>query len=83
MSTTELDHLIKMINQIADNIAIGEDDEARASKVVDHVKRFWAPSMRDMIIAQASNNAATNEGRKLNQVAQLAVSRLQVTAVQR
>lgn len=71
MSTTELDHLIKMVNQIADNIAIGEDEASTAPKVVDHLNRFWARPMKDKII-----DYAAADGKKLNKVAKLAVQKL-------
>lgn len=68
---TELDHLIKMINQIADNIAIGEDAETTATKVNGHLTRFWARSMKEQIIAYAAA-----DGEQLNPVAKIAVSQL-------
>ncbi len=52
----ELDHLIKMINQIADNIAIGESDELAIPKVADHVQRFWARSMKEAITHYAEHD---------------------------
>lgn len=72
MSATELDHLIKMINQIAMNIAIGESDAPTAQKVADHLNRFWARPMKQQIIAYAANN-----GEKLSEVAKAAVLQLQ------
>ena len=42
---TELQHLIKMINQIADNIAVGESAELAAAKVADHLCRFCTASI--------------------------------------
>jgi len=72
MSETELDHLIKMINQVADNIAIGEGEVATAPKVATHLNRFWARSMREKIIEYADS-----DGAQLNVVATLAVSLLQ------
>ena len=68
MSRTELDHLIKMINQIADNIATDDDEATTALKVADHFNRFWAPSMRGKI-----NDYASNDGAQLNTVAKIAV----------
>jgi len=53
MSSTELEHLIKMINQIADNITSEEGDDARACDVAAHVKKFWAPSMIKTITEHA------------------------------
>jgi len=72
MSDTELDHLVKMMNQIADNIAIGEDETTTASKVVIHVNRFWASSMKKKIIEYVAD-----DGEQLNTVAKIAVSQLQ------
>jgi formate dehydrogenase subunit delta len=39
----EIEHLVKMANQIADNFSFHED---AADRVRDHLQRFWAPSMR-------------------------------------
>jgi|TARA_B110000902_G_scaffold252761_1_gene314588 formate dehydrogenase subunit delta len=71
MLTSELDHLIKMINQIADNIAIGDEELIIAAKVTKHLQLFWAPPMKKKII-----NYAANDGAQLNAVAKLAVSQL-------
>lgn len=43
----ELDQLVKMANQIADNFSFHEDAVAR---VADHLQRFWAPSMKRQLI---------------------------------
>jgi formate dehydrogenase subunit delta len=71
MSATELDHLIKMINQIADNIAIGDDDAITAPQVTNHINKFWARTMKKKIIAYADS-----DGDQLNSVAKIAVSQL-------
>ena len=71
MSATELDHLIKMINQIADNIAIGDDEAATAPKVASHINSFWARPMKEKII-----DYAASDGEQLNDVAKIAVSQL-------
>ena len=71
MPDTELDHLIKMINQIADNIAIGETADTVAPKVADHVKRFWAPPMKEKII-----HYMQCDGQRLQPAAKIAVSLL-------
>jgi formate dehydrogenase subunit delta len=71
MSATELDHLIKMINQIADNIAIGDDDTLTAPQVTNHLNKFWARTMKEKIIAYAAS-----DGDQLNSVAKIAVSQL-------
>jgi formate dehydrogenase subunit delta len=46
MSGKELEHLRQMANQIAANFAFHEDQVAR---IADHLKRFWAPSMRRLL----------------------------------
>ena len=71
MSATELDHLIKMANQIADNIAIGDTDTVTAPKVAHHLKLFWAPPMKEQIIEYAAK-----DGERLNAIAKIAVSQL-------
>lgn len=38
----EVDQLVKMANQIAENFSFHDDAEARLS---EHLQRFWAPSM--------------------------------------
>ncbi|MEC7766387.1 MAG: formate dehydrogenase subunit delta [Pseudomonadota bacterium] len=53
MTDTELKHLIKMINQISENLARGENTELDAARIVDHLKRFWAPLMREKIASYA------------------------------
>jgi len=71
MSATELDHLIKMANQIADNIAIGDADALTAPQVAHHINLFWARSMKEQIIEYAAT-----DGERLNAVAKIAVSQL-------
>lgn len=68
MSSTELDNLIKMANQIADNIAIGDNQEVMAVKVAEHIRSFWARSMKDKII-----DYAIHDGKQLNTVARIAI----------
>ena len=38
----EIDQLVKMANQIADNFSFHED---AVDRLADHLQRFWAPSM--------------------------------------
>ncbi len=52
----ELEHLVKMANQIADNFSFHGD---AGDRVADHMERFWAPSMRR---ALAEFAAAGGEG---------------------
>ena len=67
MEDRELNHLIAMINQIADNLVTG-DTVHSAEKVADHINRFWARSMKQQII-----HYAEHDGRLLHPVARQAV----------
>lgn len=44
---SDIDQMIKMANQIAENFAFHDDQEARTA---DHIQRFWAPQMRTKIL---------------------------------
>ena len=46
MTDSELEHLRKMANQIAVNFSFHDDQVAR---IIDHITRFWAPSMRQLL----------------------------------
>ena len=50
MTVSELKHLVKMANQISDNLSRSDDAETTATRVADHMIRFWAPSMKAKII---------------------------------
>jgi len=43
----EIEQLVKMANQIADNFSFHED---AVDRLADHLQRFWAPSMRKKLI---------------------------------
>ena len=43
----EIDQLVKMANQIADNFSFHED---AVDRLTEHLQRFWAPSMRRKLI---------------------------------
>ena len=47
MTAGELEHLRQMANQIAANFSFHED---QAERIADHLTRFWAPSMRKLIL---------------------------------
>jgi formate dehydrogenase subunit delta len=64
----DVQHLVKMANQIADNFSFHDDP---VDRTLDHLKRFWAPSMHRNI---AEFEASGVEG--LNPVARAAVQRL-------
>jgi formate dehydrogenase subunit delta len=64
----DVERLVKMANQIADNFSFHDD---AAERTADHLQRFWAPSLRTRII---DFEAAGGDG--LNEVARSAVKRL-------
>ncbi len=67
MSNNQLDQLVKMINQIADNVGDGNDVDAVAS----HVARFWARPMKKQIVEHYHQG-----GVGLNSIAKQAVQQL-------
>lgn len=51
----EVEHLVKMANQIAANFSFHDD---AAERIADHLRRFWAPSMRDRLIEHERSGPA-------------------------
>ncbi len=43
----EVQQLVKMANQIADNFSFHDN---AVDRITDHLKRFWAPSMQRKLI---------------------------------
>ena len=43
----EIEQLVKMANQIADNFSFHED---AVDRLADHLQRFWAPSMTKKLL---------------------------------
>jgi formate dehydrogenase subunit delta len=53
MVHTEIQHLVSMANDIAANLSFRPDaDEC----IADHINRFWAPRMRQLLIEYAAND---------------------------
>jgi formate dehydrogenase subunit delta len=50
MSPRQIDHLVKMANQIALNMARWGDEEGVAQKIGEHIAKFWTPAMRRQLI---------------------------------
>ena len=71
MNDVELNHLIKMLNQVTENLTQGDEDEVAAARVADHLKRFWAPGMKERIKSYAEDS-----GEELSPVARLAVAEI-------
>ena len=45
MSARQIDHLVKMANQIALNMAAWGDEDDVARMTGEHMKKFWTPAM--------------------------------------
>ncbi len=71
MSHSQLDQLVSMANQIANNNAHQGDETVVVNFVASHLKRFWARSMKQQII-DYSQTADNN----LNHIAAKAVAEL-------
>lgn len=54
MEQSEMDHLVKMANDIAANLSFQADPDER---IADHINRFWAPRMRQLLIDHAENDS--------------------------
>ncbi|MBK1887310.1 MULTISPECIES: formate dehydrogenase subunit delta [Marinobacter] len=56
MSDQQLNNLIKMLDQIiANNLHYGDDDKV-TDVAADHLHKFWARSMKQLIIAHADQS---------------------------
>jgi formate dehydrogenase subunit delta len=71
MSSSQIDNLISMLNQIADNNNYKKTDEETAMIVANHVKKFWARSMKANIIKYADS-----DGSQLSPTIKLALAQL-------
>lgn len=71
MSSSQIDNLISMLNQIADNNNYKKTDEETAMIVANHVKKFWARSMKANIIKYADS-----DGSQLSPTIKLALDQL-------
>ena len=69
MADNELLHLIKMINHIADNLDYAGGETEVALKVLEHIDRFWAPSMKLKIVEYAEV-----DGTGLSSISKLAIT---------
>lgn len=71
MSTHELNRLIQMANHIAAHNDFHGDIAQSATSTAAHLRKFWARSMKEAIIAYAEN-----DGSELSSAARLAVQQL-------
>ncbi len=68
MTDTELDHLVQMANDIARNLDVYPDAAARTA---DHLRRFWAPALRERIVEHRRTGGAGLSDTALAAVASL------------
>ncbi len=52
----QLEHLIKMANQIALNFGEQRDLNEAAQKTAEHLKKFWTPAMREQLATYAAED---------------------------
>lgn len=51
MPAQQIDHLVKMANQIALNFGANRNMELAARKTGEHLDKFWTPAMREQLHA--------------------------------
>jgi formate dehydrogenase subunit delta len=71
MSSSQIQNLLSMLNQIIDNNSYKKSDEETAKIVANHLQKFWAPSMRTKITEYAAA-----QGSELSNAAKLAIALL-------
>lgn len=76
-STMSAQHktLIRMANQIAENLRHGRSDDQAVEETVTHLEKFWAHSMKANIIESLSEHTSDSES-GLDPLARQAVERL-------
>jgi hypothetical protein len=74
MSNSELDHLVKMANQIASNIGLGGSEEDAVSRTANHIGLYWARPMREKMCANIDA-----VGDALNPIARKALTEIRST----
>ena len=57
MSSSSIDTLVRMANQISDFFKIQPDDQAVAG-TADHIRKFWDPRMRAMMSQHLAHGGA-------------------------
>lgn len=72
MNAGQVDHLVKMANQIALNMGAWGDEEAVARKTAEHLEKFWTPDMRELL-----RTCRTGNGGELSPVAARAMALLE------
>lgn len=73
MSEQQLQNLIRMVNQISANNTHHSSDELAVDVIAGHLKKFWARSMKQQIIAYSDA-----QGAELSPISKRAIERLKV-----
>ncbi len=71
----QAEKLVRMANQIAANFDFGSDKKNAVASVVDHLQRFWTPSMLDELVDYDDQGDITLSVVAKQAVAQLAQNR--------
>lgn len=71
VSDQQLQNLIKMANQISVHNLHHGDEDAAADAVANHIRKFWARSMKDQLRAYAKE-----DGSELSAVSRAAAARI-------
>lgn len=50
MNKEQLDHLVRMLNQITRNLGEQRDEDLAVARTEEHIRRFWTPDMRRALI---------------------------------
>jgi len=58
MTGAQLDHLVRMVNQIAANLQAAGDTNVVAEQTASHLRRFWSPAMRRRLADYACQDGA-------------------------
>ncbi len=67
-----IEHLVTMANDIASYFASEPDHDQAVAGVRNHIQKFWAPSMRNKLIAHLRNH----KGEGMHALAREAVAQL-------
>ena len=54
MAGQEIEHLVKMANQIVLNFGERRDSKMAAQRTAEHMQKFWTPAMREQLSVYAA-----------------------------
>lgn len=78
----QLNHLIRMLNQISANHQHHDDIQQAASAVANHVRKFWARTMKERLINCSEEDRARLSPTALRSIALLIESAPPATAAE-